>query len=235
MPDRFDKFSERARRVLEFAQQQARQHGHSLADTEHLLLGILDDGEGVAARVLATIAGDLDGLRAAVEARMAPAEEAPTPEPALAPLAKRAIEFAVDEARRFNQGYIGTEHLLLGLVHLDRGVALQVLHDLGLAPERIRAETAHILPVQTSVQPAAVPFAPGHATLSREPVDVAHLPRELIPLYSLVLRLRDARDAALFAGKSDVLAVVRSQEEQMQRLLEERVSARLSEKRSTEQ
>src|SRR5579883_1451047 len=102
MPDRIDKFSERARRVLEFAQQQAMQRGHSAAGTEHLLLGILDEGEGVAAKVLATITGDLDGLRAAIEARMAPAEQAPSPEPGLSSAARHTIELAVDESRRLN-------------------------------------------------------------------------------------------------------------------------------------
>jgi len=145
MPDRFDKFSERARRVLELAQQEALRYRHKAMDTEHLLLGILDEGEGVAAKVLGTLAGDLAAVRAAVEARMAPGDEAAQQEVGLTPASKRAIEFAVFEARNLNHGYIGTEHLLLGLLREEKGTAAAVLNEQGFTVERVRAEVTRIL------------------------------------------------------------------------------------------
>jgi ATP-dependent Clp protease ATP-binding subunit ClpC len=186
MSTRFERFSERARRALTLAQEEAQRFNHNYIGTEHLLLGILDEGEGVAAKVLGTLAGDLAALRAAVEARITPGEEPVQQEIGLTPISRRAIELAVDEARRLNQ--IGTEHLLLGLARLERGMAVEVLRDLGLTLDRIRAETARILPAQATIRSAAAPLSPGHATLSRDPVDIAHVPRELVPLYTLVLR-----------------------------------------------
>ncbi|HLZ69844.1 MAG TPA: ATP-dependent Clp protease ATP-binding subunit [Dehalococcoidia bacterium] len=145
MPDRFDKFSERARRVLTLAQEEAQRFNHNYIGTEHLLLGLVREGEGVAAKVLANLGVELNKVRSAVEFIIGRGDRAVLGEIGLTPRAKKVIELAVDEARRLNHGYIGTEHLLLGLVREGEGIAAGVLESLGVNLERVRAETTRIL------------------------------------------------------------------------------------------
>ena len=114
--DRFEKFTERARRVLSLAQEEAQRLHHNYMGTEHLLLGLVREGDGVAARVLAHQGVSLAQVREAVEFIIGRGDRVVTGEIGLTPRAKRVIELAVDEARRLNHHYIGTEHLLLGLV-----------------------------------------------------------------------------------------------------------------------
>src|SRR5579859_1475155 len=143
--DRFDKFSERARRVLTLAQEEAQRFNHNYIGTEHLLLGLVREGEGVAAKVLANLGVELNKVRSAVEFIIGRGDRAVWGEIGLTPRAKKVIELAVDEARRLNHGYIGTEHLLLGLVREGEGIAAGVLESLGVNLERVRAETTRIL------------------------------------------------------------------------------------------
>jgi ATP-dependent Clp protease ATP-binding subunit ClpC len=145
MADRFDKFSERARRVLTLAQEEAQRFNHNYIGTEHLLLGLVREGEGVAAKVLANLGVELNKVRSAVEFIIGRGDRAVLGEIGLTPRAKKVIELAVDEARRLNHGYIGTEHLLLGLVREGEGIAAGVLESLGVNLERVRAETTRIL------------------------------------------------------------------------------------------
>src|SRR3989337_856605 len=145
MADRFDKFTERARRVLTLAQEEAQRFNHNYIGTEHLLLGLVREGDGVAAKVLANLGVELSKVRAAVEFIIGRGER-PTPgEIGLTPRAKRVIELAVDEARRLNHNYIGTEHLLLGLLREGEGVAAGVLESLGVSLEKVRTEVTRIL------------------------------------------------------------------------------------------
>src|SRR5215213_7403388 len=116
MADRFDKFTERARRVLTLAQEEAQRFNHNYIGTEHLLLGLVREGDGVAAKVLANLGVQLPKVRSAVEFIIGRGETMVMGEIGLTPRAKKVIELAVDEARRLNHHYIGTEHLLLGLV-----------------------------------------------------------------------------------------------------------------------
>ncbi len=145
MADRFDKFSERARRVLTLAQEEAQRFNHNYIGTEHLLLGLVREGDGVAAKVLANLGVELNKVRSAVEFIIGRGDRAVLGEIGLTPRAKKVIELAVDEARRLNHGYIGTEHLLLGLVREGEGIAAGVLESLGVNLERVRAETTRIL------------------------------------------------------------------------------------------
>src|SRR5579884_1529624 len=145
MPDRFDKFSERARRVLTLAQEEAQRFNHNYIGTEHLLLGLVREGEGVAAKVLANLGVELNKVRSAVEFIIGRGDRAVLGEIGLTPRAKKVIELAVDEARRLNHGYIGTEHLLLGLVREGEGIAAGVLESLGVNLERVRTTTIQIL------------------------------------------------------------------------------------------
>ncbi len=145
MASRFEKFSERARRVLTIAQEEARNLNHNYIDTEHILLGLVREEEGVAARVLSNLGVGLGKVRSAVELIIGRGEKSAAGETGLTPRAKKVIELAIDEARQLGHNYIGTEHLLLGLLREGEGVAASVLDSFGITLERGRAETAHIL------------------------------------------------------------------------------------------
>jgi ATP-dependent Clp protease ATP-binding subunit ClpC len=145
MADRFDKFTERARRVLTLAQEEAQRFNHNYIGTEHLLLGLVREGDGVAAKVLANLGVELNKVRSAVEFIIGRGDRSTMGEIGLTPRAKKVIELAVDEARRLNHHYIGTEHILLGLVREGEGIAAGVLESLGVNLERVRAETTRIL------------------------------------------------------------------------------------------
>ena len=150
MPSRFEKFSERARRVLSLAQEEAQRFNHNYIGTEHMLLGLVRETEGVAALVLSNLNVELVKVRSAVEFIIGRGER-PTPgEIGLTPRAKKVIELAVDEARRLNQTYIGTEHLLVGLMREGEGVAAGVLESLGVSLEKVREETNNILASQSA-------------------------------------------------------------------------------------
>ncbi|GIW08148.1 MAG: ATPase [Dehalococcoidia bacterium] len=145
MADRFDKFTERARKVLTLAQEEAQRFNHNYIGTEHLLLGLVREGDGVAAKVLANLGVELNKVRSAVEFIIGRGDRMVLGEIGLTPRAKKVIELAVDEARRLNHHYIGTEHLLLGLVREGEGIAAGVLESLGVNLERVRAETIRVL------------------------------------------------------------------------------------------
>ena len=152
MPSRFEKFSERARRVLSLAQEEAQRFNHNYIGTEHILLGLVRETEGVAARVILNLKVELVKVRSAVEFIIGRGER-PTPgEIGLTPRAKKVIELAVDEARRLNHHYIGTEHLLIGLMREGEGVAAGVLESLGVGLEKVREETNGIIQKQSSGQ-----------------------------------------------------------------------------------
>ena len=154
MADRFDKFTERARRVLTLAQEEALRFNHNYIGTEHLLLGLVREGEGVAAKVLANLGVELNKVRSAVEFIIGRGDRAVMGEIGLTPRAKKVIELAVDEARRLGHHYIGTEHLLLGLVREGEGIAAGVLESLGVSLDKVRAEVTRIL-AQSMPQGAA--------------------------------------------------------------------------------
>jgi ATP-dependent Clp protease ATP-binding subunit ClpC len=145
MGSRFEKFSERARRVLSLAQEEAQRFNHNYIGTEHILLGLVRETEGVAARVLSGLGVDLSKVRSAVEFIIGRGEKPTQGEIGLTPRAKKVVELAVDEARRMNHTYIGTEHLLIGLLREGEGVAAGVLESLGVTLEKVRAETHRIL------------------------------------------------------------------------------------------
>jgi ATP-dependent Clp protease ATP-binding subunit ClpC len=164
--DRFDKFTGRARRVLSLAQEEAQRFQHNYIGTEHLLLGLVREEEGVAAKVLRKLGVELYKVREAVEFIIGRGDRIVLGEIGLTPRAKKVIELAVDEARRMNHHYIGTEHLLLGLVREGEGIAAGVLESLGVNLEKVRIATLSVLgssssPMQASPRPA--PPAPQEA------------------------------------------------------------------------
>jgi len=155
MTDRFDKFTDRARKVLTLAQDEAQRFNHNYIGTEHLLLGLVREGEGVAARVLENMNVELAKVRTAVEFIIGRGDRPVVGEVGLTPRAKRVIELAIDEARRLGHNYIGTEHLLLGLVREGEGIAAGVLESLGVNLDKVRHEVIRVLSQSSSAGPAA--------------------------------------------------------------------------------
>jgi ATP-dependent Clp protease ATP-binding subunit ClpC len=146
MSDRaFDKFTKRAKQVLQIATEEARAFNHPYIGTEHLLLGLIREGEGVAARVLDELGVKLVQARHAVEFIVGHGEGAPRHDLELTARAKKVIAYAVEEAKRLNHHYIGTEHLLLGLVRNGEGVATGVLDILGVSLEQVRTNVMRVL------------------------------------------------------------------------------------------
>ena len=152
MASRFEKFSERARRALTRAQEEAQHFGHSYIDTEHILLGLIVEDDGVASKVLSNLGVAASKVRAAVEFVVGRGERTNQGEVGLTPRAKKVIELAVEEARRLNHTYIGTEHLLLGLLREHEGTAASVLESFGVTLEKVQNEINSILS-QAAAQP----------------------------------------------------------------------------------
>ena len=138
MNDTFEKFTNRARIVMTLAQDEAQRLGHNYMGTEHLLLGLVREGEGVGALALIALGVSLDDARAAVLHIIGHGDRIVAGEISLTPRTKKVIELAVDEARRMGHHYIGTEHLLLGLLREGEGIACGVLESLGVNLERAR-------------------------------------------------------------------------------------------------
>src|SRR5919108_4610463 len=137
----FDRFNDRAKRVLALAQDEAIRFNHNYIGTEHLLLGLVREGEGVAARSLNALGVELSKVRTAVEHIVGRGDHTFSPsEITLSPRTKKVVEFAIDEARKLGHGNVGTEHLLLGIVREGEGIASGVLESLGLNLERIRLQ-----------------------------------------------------------------------------------------------
>ena len=146
MSSRFEKFSERARRVLSLAQEEAQRFNHNYIGTEHVLLGLARDTEGVAAKVLANHNVELSKIRSAVDFIIARGDRPISDDMiGLTPRAKKVIELAVDEARKQGHHYIGTEHLLIGLMREGDGIGSNVLESLDLSLDTIREETQNVL------------------------------------------------------------------------------------------
>jgi ATP-dependent Clp protease ATP-binding subunit ClpC len=148
-----ERFTQRARRVLSLAQEEAERLQHNYIGTEHLLLGLMREEGGVAGRVLRDLGLEQRRVEELVERLTRASNRTSTAPLDLSPGTKKVLELAVDEARRMGHHYIGTEHLLLGLVRQQEGVAIDVLKRLGVSPEEIRRQTRRVLqesPVQTN-------------------------------------------------------------------------------------
>ncbi len=149
---------------MSLAQEEAQRFQHNYIGTEHLLLGLVREGEGVAAKVLEDLGVELIQVRSAVESVIGRGDRIVLGEIGLTPRAKKVIELAVDEARRLNHRYIGTEHLLLGLIREGEGIAAGVLESLGLNLEKVRRQTVTVLS-----QLNKAPLDDQHTSTSTEP------------------------------------------------------------------
>src|ERR1043165_543864 len=182
-------FTDRVRKVLQMAREEAARLHPEYVGTEHILLGLIREGEGVAAAVLTNLNVDLDDIQQKIEetVKKGKAAAAPGPDLPYTSRAKKVLELAMTEARELNHSYVGTEHLLLGLLREEKGIAAQVLTDAGVTLEQSRAETLRLLgsdmpqPAQGAAAPAPPSSAPKSEKKSKTPA-LDHFCRDLTQL-----------------------------------------------------
>jgi ATP-dependent Clp protease ATP-binding subunit ClpC len=153
----FERFTDRARRVVVLAQEEARMLNHNYIGTEHILLGLIHEGEGVAAKALESLGISLDAVRGQVEEIIGQGQAAPTGHIPFTPRAKKVLELSLREALQLGHNYIGTEHILLGLIREGEGVAAQVLQKLGADLNRVRQQVIQLLSGYTGGKGEGVP------------------------------------------------------------------------------
>jgi hypothetical protein len=143
----FERFTDRARRVVTLAQEEARMLNHNYIGTEHILLGLIHEGDGVAAKALESLGISLDAVRQQVEEIIGQGQQAPSPSEGIpfTPRAKKVLELSLRESLQLGQNYIGTEHILLGLIREGDGVAAQVLVNLGAELNRVRQQVIQLI------------------------------------------------------------------------------------------
>ncbi|MEH1017239.1 Clp protease N-terminal domain-containing protein, partial [Micromonospora sp. CPCC 206060] len=164
----FERFTDRARRVVVLAQEEARMLNHNYIGTEHVLLGLIHEGEGVAAKALESLGISLEGVRQQVEEIIGQGQQGSNGHIPFTPRAKKVLELSLREALQLGHNYIGTEHLLLGLIREGEGVAAQVLVKLGADLNRVRQQVIQLLSGYQGGKeaPAAGTAAGGEATSS---------------------------------------------------------------------
>jgi hypothetical protein len=195
MPNKMERFNQRARRVLSLAQEEAERLRHKYIGIEHLLLGLMREEGGVAGRVLRDLGLEQRRVEELVEELTRATVRTGNIASDLSPGTKRALEIAVDEARRMGHHYIGTEHLLLGLVRQSDGVAIDVLKRCGLSPDEVRRQTRKVLqesPVQT--QPPTPPTSTG--SIARSFALPSREGGSLAVVRSTILKILDMVEAA---------------------------------------
>ncbi len=151
----FERFTDRARRVVVLAQEEARMLNHNYIGTEHILLGLIHEGEGVAAKALESLGISLEAVRQQVEEIIGQGQQAPSGHIPFTPRAKKVLELSLREALQLGHNYIGTEHILLGLIREGEGVAAQVLVKLGADLNRVRQQVIQLLSGYQGKEPAA--------------------------------------------------------------------------------
>jgi ATP-dependent Clp protease ATP-binding subunit ClpA len=163
----FERFTDRARRVVVLAQEEARMLNHSYIGTEHILLGLIHEGEGVAAAALESLGISLGSVREQVQIIIGQGQQAPTGHIPFTPRAKKVLELSLREALQLGHNYIGTEHILLGLIREGEGVAAQVLVRLGADLHRVRQQTVILLGSPVDDEPSVRETSALAATTAR--------------------------------------------------------------------
>ncbi len=162
----FERFTERAKKVLTFAQEEAERSHHSYMGTEHLLLGLLREGDGIAAKVLSNLGVEMDKVRQSIESVLARKERIVVQQQNVpASRLKKVIEISIEEAQRMGDNYVGSEHLLLGLLIEGEGPAAHILEDLGVTLDKVRAEIGRLLHDPTVQNTEAAPKKPSKTPL----------------------------------------------------------------------
>ncbi|MGI8564174.1 MAG: Clp protease N-terminal domain-containing protein, partial [Candidatus Dormibacter sp.] len=161
----FERFTERAKKVLTLAQEEAERSHHSYIGTEHLLLGLLREGDGLAAKVLNNLGVEIGKVRQTIESVLGRNERIVIQQIIPTSRVKKVIEISFEEARRMGHNYVGTEHLLLGLLIEGEGIAAHVLEDLGASLDKVRAETERMLHDSTVEESEPKPKKPSKTPL----------------------------------------------------------------------
>jgi hypothetical protein len=203
----YERFTDKARKIMQLANKEAQRFGHEYIGTEHILLGLIEDGRGVAFNVLKNLGVDLNELRFEVVRLVHRGPESFTPDKLpQTPRGKKVLEYAMDEARKLKHNYVGTEHILLGLLREEEGVASVVLKQHGLELNQVREEIFNLLGRGT----AATPTAP------RTPAPIEDLPDELtaavLALDAEIERLRAEKAEAVANQEFDQAASLRDEE-----------------------
>ncbi len=217
----FERFTERARKVVVLAQEEARYFNHNYIGTEHLLLGLLREDEGVAARALERLNVTLRGAREQLESIVGYGEEGTGAQAPFTPRSKKVLELALREAMRLGHNYIGTEHILLGLVRENEGVASQMLSSMDVEADEVRRELARMLPgepgrrLESAGRDAGSPESVRNQLLFRGKVTSLRIGARIGDQAQMLLvdldyayAVRDTEDASRAVSHDDLLAGV---------------------------
>jgi ATP-dependent Clp protease ATP-binding subunit ClpC len=220
----FERFTQRARRVVVLAQEEARMLDHNYIGTEHILLGLIREGEGVAARALESLGISLEAVRQQVEKIIGRGQQAPSGHIPFTPRAKKVLELSLREAKAFGHNYIGTEHILLGLIREGSGVAAQVLVKLGADLNRARQQVVQLLygyqgeDVTGEGRPLPDDALTQVGSLDRRLAAIerwAGLRPDLDDLDQEIARVRREKEAAIDRQDFETSAALRDQEKQL--------------------
>ena len=209
----FERFTDRARRVVVLALEEARLLNHNYVGTEHLLLGLIHEGQGVAAKALELLGIRLEAVRAQVEEIIGQGQSAPTGHIPFTPRAKKVLELSLREAQQLGHNYIGTEHILLGLIREGDGVAARVLVKLGADLSRARGQVIGLLSGETG----------GVEAGARTRLVRMTVPADLFLLEEQLGQVRREKEHAIDAEDFDEAAALRDKEQQLLRRVAERV------------
>jgi ATP-dependent Clp protease ATP-binding subunit ClpA len=212
----FEWFTDRARRVVVLAQEEARLLNHDYIGTEHLLLGLAHESEGVAAKALESLGIRLEALRSQVQEIIGQGQRAPTGHISFTPRAKKVLELSLRESQQLGHNYIGTEHLLLGLIREGEGVAAQVLVELGADLSRVRQQVIQLLSGDAGGKEAAEQAG------ARTRLVHMTVPEDLREAEEQLAQVRRQKEAAIDAEDFDRAAALRDQERQLLGRLAER-------------
>src|SRR5579871_548223 len=165
----FERFTDRARRVVVLAQEEARMLNHNYIGTEHILLGLIHEREGVAAKALESLGISLEAVRQQVQEIIGEGQQAPSGHIPFTPRAKKVLEYSLREALQLSHNYIGPEHILLGLIREGDGVAAKVLVKLGADLNRVRQRVIEPLLTPQVIAPQSEPAPPTHSGPAQPP------------------------------------------------------------------
>jgi ATP-dependent Clp protease ATP-binding subunit ClpA len=210
----FERFTHRSRRVVVLAQEEARMLNHNHIGTEHILLGLMHEGNGIAATALTSLGISLQAVRREVEAIIGRGQEPPTGHVPFTPRAKKVLELSLREALQLGHNYIGTEHILLGLIQEGDGVAAQVLVKLGADLNRVRQQVIELLPGQQDWDDA-----PSQADLLNRRLAAVErwvgMRPDLDDLEEDIAQVRRQKEAAIERRDSEASAALRDEEAQL--------------------
>jgi ATP-dependent Clp protease ATP-binding subunit ClpA len=201
----FERFTDRARRSLFLSQEEARRLNHNYVGTEHLLLGLVSEGQGVAAKALESLGISLEMVRAQVEDIIGKGQRAPTGHISFNPRAKKVLELSLREATQLDHNYIGTEHLLLGLIREGEGVAAQVLVKLAADLSRVRQQVIQLL----------TGYVGGREAGARTRLVRMTVPEELRQAEEQLTQVRGEKEEAIDRQDFETAAALRDAEKQL--------------------